>query len=134
MIHWRLSVEKCSARCAEGSAMLTIVASSTTISCAVPRSARTAQRFGSEWFWVSAVICSAARWLLHQDAVEPSDPKADDQPLGVDHRSEERRLIQLAIERRMHLEELAARLVARRGGDLGELGVALRHGEGPEVR
>ena len=33
--------------CAEGSAMFTIVASSTTISCATPRRARTAQRFGS---------------------------------------------------------------------------------------
>ena len=51
--HCRLSVEKCSARCAEGSAMLTIVASSTTISCATPSSARTAQRFGAKPLSVS---------------------------------------------------------------------------------
>ena len=38
--HWRLSFEKCSARCADGSAMLTIVASSTTINCASPITAR----------------------------------------------------------------------------------------------
>ncbi len=44
MIHWRLSFEKCSAFWAEGSAMLTIVASSTTISCAMPRIARIVQR------------------------------------------------------------------------------------------
>ena len=43
-IHWRLSLEKCSAFCAEGRAMFTIVASSTTISCAIPRIARIAQR------------------------------------------------------------------------------------------
>src|ERR1039458_2196983 len=45
--HWRWSVEKCSVCCAVGSAMLTIVTSSVTISWATPRSARTAQRFGS---------------------------------------------------------------------------------------
>src|ERR1700730_4931855 len=44
MIHWRLSLEKCSAFCAEGSAMFTTVASSTTISCAIPRTARIHQR------------------------------------------------------------------------------------------
>jgi hypothetical protein len=43
-IHWRLSFVKCSAFCAEGSAMLTTVASSTTISWAIPRIARIAQR------------------------------------------------------------------------------------------
>src|ERR1700758_5229819 len=47
MIHWRLLVEKCSAFCADGSAMFTIVASSTTISCATPSSASTAQRLGA---------------------------------------------------------------------------------------
>ncbi len=47
MIHCRLPVEKSSAFCAEGSAMFTIVASSTTISWAVPSSASTAHRFGS---------------------------------------------------------------------------------------
>ena len=46
-IHSRLLVEKCSARCADGSAIFTIVESSTTISCAVPSSASTAQRLGS---------------------------------------------------------------------------------------
>jgi hypothetical protein len=52
MIHWRLSVEKFSASCADGSAMFTIVASSTTISCATPSSASTAQRLGSpEALW-----------------------------------------------------------------------------------
>src|SRR5207244_521385 len=39
--------EKCSASCAEGVAMVTIVAYSTTISCATPSRARTAHRFGS---------------------------------------------------------------------------------------
>src|ERR1700716_541736 len=47
MIHCRLSVEKCSAFWAEGIAMVTIVASSTTISCAMLSRARTAHRFGS---------------------------------------------------------------------------------------
>ena len=42
--HCRLSVEKPKERCAEGSAMFTIVASSTTISCATPSRARIAQR------------------------------------------------------------------------------------------
>jgi len=46
MTHWRLSVEKWSVRCADGSAMFTIVASSTTISWAIPRRARTAHRLG----------------------------------------------------------------------------------------
>ena len=47
-IHWRLSVEKPRSCCAEGSAMLTMVESSTTMSCATPRRASTAQRLGSE--------------------------------------------------------------------------------------
>src|SRR5450755_2186123 len=47
MIHCRLSVEKCNADCAEGSAMFTIVASSTTISWATPSRASTAHRLGS---------------------------------------------------------------------------------------
>src|SRR3954453_7832756 len=47
MIHCRLSVEKCSAFWAEGIAMVTIVASSTTISCATLSRASTAHRFGS---------------------------------------------------------------------------------------
>src|SRR5258707_6469476 len=47
MIHCRLSVEKCSAFWADGIAMVTIVASSTTISCAMLSRARTAHRFGS---------------------------------------------------------------------------------------
>src|SRR5271165_3580322 len=42
--HCRLSVEMPSDRCAEGSAMFTIVASRTTISCATPSRARTVQR------------------------------------------------------------------------------------------
>src|SRR5271167_761859 len=46
--HWRLSVEKPSDRCADGSAMLTIVESRTTISCATPSNARTAQRRSSD--------------------------------------------------------------------------------------
>jgi hypothetical protein len=44
MIHWRLSVEKPSARCADGSAICTIVTSRVTISCATPTSASTFQR------------------------------------------------------------------------------------------
>src|ERR1019366_3891260 len=47
MIHCRLSVEKCNARCADGSAMFTIVASSTTISWATPSRPSTAHRLGS---------------------------------------------------------------------------------------
>src|SRR5271163_2575618 len=46
--HCRLSVEKPNARCAEGSALLTIVESSTTINCATPSRARTAQRLVPE--------------------------------------------------------------------------------------
>src|SRR3954462_3075530 len=42
--HWRESSENSSARWALGSAMFTIVASSTTISCAMPSTARMAQR------------------------------------------------------------------------------------------
>ena len=38
--HSRLLLEKCSALCAEGSAMLTTVMSSTIISCAIPRTAK----------------------------------------------------------------------------------------------
>src|ERR1700733_10914549 len=45
--HCRLSLEKCNARCAEGNATVTMVASSTTISCAMLSKARTAQRLGS---------------------------------------------------------------------------------------
>ena len=45
--HCRLSLEKCNARCAEGKATVTIVASSTTISCATLSNARTAHRLGS---------------------------------------------------------------------------------------
>ena len=47
MIHCRLSVEKPSAGWADGIAMVTIVASSTTINCATLSKARTAHRFGS---------------------------------------------------------------------------------------
>ena len=42
--HSRLLLEKCSARCAEGSAILTTVMSSTIISCAIPRIAKIHQR------------------------------------------------------------------------------------------
>ena len=41
---WRLSVEKPRARCAEGSAICTIVTSSVTISCSDPQQAGTTQR------------------------------------------------------------------------------------------
>ena len=44
MIHCRFALEKSSAFCADGSAMFTTVASSTTISWAVPSSARISQR------------------------------------------------------------------------------------------
>ena len=44
MTHCRLALEKPSAFCADGSAMFTTVASSTTISWAVPSSARISQR------------------------------------------------------------------------------------------
>jgi hypothetical protein len=46
-IHCRLSVEKPSEFCAEGVAIVTMVASSTTISCATLSKASTAHRFGS---------------------------------------------------------------------------------------
>jgi hypothetical protein len=45
--HCRLSLEKCNARWADGSATVTIVASSTTISCATLSTASTAHRLGS---------------------------------------------------------------------------------------
>jgi hypothetical protein len=44
MTHWRSPFEKCSARWADGSAIFTIVASSTTITCATPTTARISQR------------------------------------------------------------------------------------------
>ena len=44
MTHWRSVVEKPSARWAEGSAMFTMVASSTTMSWAIPMTARISQR------------------------------------------------------------------------------------------
>src|SRR3984957_2416784 len=44
--HCRFSFEKCNARCADGNATVTIVASSTTISCATLSKASTAQRLG----------------------------------------------------------------------------------------
>src|ERR1700753_3313057 len=44
MTHCRSVVEKPSARCADGSAMFTMVASSTTISWAIPMTARTSHR------------------------------------------------------------------------------------------
>jgi hypothetical protein len=43
-IHWRDSSENPRSVWADGSAMFTIVASSTTISCAMPMSARISQR------------------------------------------------------------------------------------------
>src|ERR1700722_14748688 len=42
MIHCRSSVEKCSACCADGRAIFTIVTSSTIMSCATPKRVRTA--------------------------------------------------------------------------------------------
>ena len=59
-IHCRLSVEKPSAFCAEGSAIVTIVASSTTISCATLSRARTAHRFGSAVAGLPAGALTAA--------------------------------------------------------------------------
>src|ERR1700760_3013661 len=56
MTHCRLSAVKCSARCADGSAMFTIVASRTTISWATPRSARTAHRLGRGMRDVSGLV------------------------------------------------------------------------------
>jgi len=44
--HCRLWGEKCNARCADGSATVTIVASNTTINCATLNKARTAHRLG----------------------------------------------------------------------------------------
>src|SRR5580692_4817986 len=48
-IHCRSTLLKCSARCADGSAMFMTVASSTTISCAVAITTRISQRRGSGW-------------------------------------------------------------------------------------
>src|ERR1700749_4941438 len=56
MTHCRLSAGKCSARCADGSAMFTTVASSTTISWATPSRARTAHRLGRGVRWVSGLV------------------------------------------------------------------------------
>ena len=47
--HCRSATEKCSAFCAEGSAMFMIVASSTIISCAIAITARIHHRLGSGW-------------------------------------------------------------------------------------
>ena len=47
--HCRSASEKCSARCAEGSAMFMIVASSTIISWAIAITARISHRLGSGW-------------------------------------------------------------------------------------
>src|SRR5258708_23123857 len=46
MTHSRLAGEKCRARCMDGSATVTMVASSTTISCAAEMTARAAGRRG----------------------------------------------------------------------------------------
>ena len=54
MIHSRSSVENCRALCADGSAMFTIVTSSTTISCATPSSAKTAHRLAGPWLLAAA--------------------------------------------------------------------------------
>src|ERR1700759_18203 len=56
MTHCRLSAVKCSAFCADGSAMFTMVASSTTISWATPRRASTAQRLGRGVKFGSGVV------------------------------------------------------------------------------
>ena len=45
--HWRFSVENPRSLCADGNAMLTMVESRMTMSCATPTSASTAQRLGS---------------------------------------------------------------------------------------
>ena len=45
--HWRSTLVKCSACCADGSAMFMTVASSTTMSCAIAMTTRISQRRGS---------------------------------------------------------------------------------------
>ena len=42
----------------DGSAMLTIEASSTTINCAMAITISARQRFGSSWFWVLAELAT----------------------------------------------------------------------------
>ena len=60
-IHWRLAVEMCSAFCAEGRAMMTTEASSTTISCAMAMTPRARKRLGSRGASVpSSVLAMAA--------------------------------------------------------------------------
>ena len=44
MTHWRWSLENASASCADGRAMFTTVASSTTMSCAIAMTNRISQR------------------------------------------------------------------------------------------
>ena len=44
MTHWRWSFVKASASCADGSAMFTTVASSTTMSCAMAMTSKISQR------------------------------------------------------------------------------------------
>src|SRR5690242_9778994 len=48
MTHWRFASEMCSAFCADGNAMFTMLASSTTISCAMAMTPRASQRRGSD--------------------------------------------------------------------------------------
>src|SRR5271154_3007607 len=69
--HCRLSVEKPKDRCAEGSAMFTIVESRTTISCATPSRARIAQRLlpGSAPPAADSVLATATTRLVHRPTV-----------------------------------------------------------------
>ena len=73
--HCRLSVEKPNDRCAEGSAMLTIVASRTTISCATPSRARIAQRRSPDAELDAAVTGELPiRSLLAIDGIHATPP------------------------------------------------------------
>jgi hypothetical protein len=60
-IHCRLAVEMWSERCAEGRAMITTEASSTTISWATAMTARARNRLGSAWVpcWASELEMSS---------------------------------------------------------------------------
>src|SRR5207245_1287329 len=91
-IHCRFSVEKCSAFWAEGIAMVTIVASSTTISCATLSRVRTAHRFGSR-----SVGASDIRWTSRSRVAD--DVLVCVVPEVLDH---EAKLGQLVRERTEH--------------------------------
>ena len=63
--------------------------------------------------------CSGSRRPFEKHAIKPLDLQPYDETSGLDHLRKERGLIRdLAIERRVHLEQLATRLIARQTRDI----------------